>query len=211
MSAEPMAGKFIVIEGIEGTGKTTLRQMLSNLLTEINTPHLVTREPGGTPLAEQLREIVLGSVGEQMDDTQRALLITAGRRDHVLKLIKPALERGDWVICDRFVYTMWALQRRAIGLTSLEYSGTVGITPDLIFYLEATNEQIAQRIANRQLRDTNYFDHVLDNEREEQRVEYEHLWAAPSLKHRVIRINTTKHNAQQVLAIAKMAILKLKA
>ncbi|ABI77617.1 thymidylate kinase [Hyphomonas neptunium ATCC 15444] len=97
------AGHFITLEGGEGTGKSTLAKALARKLEAHGIGVVVTREPGGTPLAEAARQLLLHPPeGEAWSPLSEALLVNAARRDHLEKLIRPALARGDWVICDRF-------------------------------------------------------------------------------------------------------------
>jgi len=92
-------GKLITLEGVDGAGKSTHIPFIADRLRTEGRTVLVTREPGGTPLAEKLRELVLN---EPMDALAETLLMFAARADHVRQLIRPALEAGNWVVCDRF-------------------------------------------------------------------------------------------------------------
>jgi dTMP kinase len=96
------AGIFISLEGIEGAGKSTLARALEARLIERGLPVRLTREPGGTPLAERLRTLVLERGAERISAEAETLLMFAARAVHVENLIRPALGRGEWVICDRF-------------------------------------------------------------------------------------------------------------
>jgi dTMP kinase len=107
----PARGKFLVLEGGEGVGKSTQLQCLAAYLHGQNIPYLLTREPGGTPLAEQLRSAI---VGEEVDEMEEMLMILAARRHHIRMVIQPALDSGMWVLCDRFIDS------------SLVYQGIVG-------------------------------------------------------------------------------------
>ena len=107
----PERGKFLVLEGGEGVGKSTQLQFLAAYLHGQNIPYLLTREPGGTPLAEQLRSAI---VGEDVDEMEELLMILAARRHHIRMVIQPALDSGMWVLCDRFIDS------------SLVYQGIVG-------------------------------------------------------------------------------------
>ncbi len=107
----PARGKFLVLEGGEGVGKSTQLQCLAAYLHGQNIPYLLTREPGGTPLAEQLRAVI---VGEDVDEMEEMLMILAARRHHIRMVIQPALDSGMWVLCDRFIDS------------SLVYQGIVG-------------------------------------------------------------------------------------
>ena len=92
-------GKLITLEGVDGAGKSTHVPFIATRLREQGRTVVVTREPGGTPLAEKLREMVLK---EPMDALAETLLMFAARADHVRQVIRPALEAGSWVLCDRF-------------------------------------------------------------------------------------------------------------
>ncbi|MBL4869443.1 MAG: dTMP kinase [Robiginitomaculum sp.] len=110
------AGKFITLEGGEGAGKTTQAKRLKDALDSANIENLVTREPGGTFGAEAIRDLVLGGTHERWSGMTELLLMYAARLDHMDKLIKPALKRGVWVICDRFSDSSMAYQGCARGL-----------------------------------------------------------------------------------------------
>ena len=107
MTALPLKGLFISFEGIDGAGKSSHVQSLADAFAAQGRAVTVTREPGGTPLAEQLRTIALN---EPMDALTEALLMFAARRDHLLQVIEPALARGDVVLCDRFTDATFAYQ-----------------------------------------------------------------------------------------------------
>lgn len=109
-------GMFITLEGGEGVGKSTQLQALAERLTALGKTVIVTREPGGTEGAEAIRQLLLSGEGERWTPYSEALLFAAARADHVARLIKPALERGDWVLCDRFLESSRAYQGAALGL-----------------------------------------------------------------------------------------------
>ena len=115
-SRKKTAGIFITLEGGEGSGKTTQAPNLCRLLTAQGYEVLRTREPGGTPVAEQLRRVLLDSSTEAIAPETEALLILAARRQHVDHVIKPALSRGTIVVCDRFSDSTLAYQGYARGL-----------------------------------------------------------------------------------------------
>ncbi len=108
-------GRFLTIEGIEGVGKTTQLARLSKILSDRGIAHVVTREPGGTPLAEKIRDLVLGS-RESLPDTAELLLMFAARAVHLQNLIEPNLAAGRWVLCDRFTDATYAYQGAGRGL-----------------------------------------------------------------------------------------------
>ena len=110
------AGRFLTLEGIEGVGKTTQVARLSKALSERAIAHVVTREPGGTPLAEQIRELVLTARTESLPDTAELLLMFAARSVHLANYIEPQLAAGRWVICDRFTDATYAYQGAGRGL-----------------------------------------------------------------------------------------------
>ena len=129
-------GKFIAFEGGEGAGKSTQARLLAAALEARGIPCVVTREPGGTPGAEAVRALLLGTEGEGWHPRAEALLFAAARSDHVARLIGPALEAGQWVVCDRFVDSSRAYQGGAGGLPdadvmALHRVGSQGLLPDL--------------------------------------------------------------------------------
>jgi dTMP kinase len=111
-------GRFITLEGIEGAGKSTVAQLASEWLATRGITARVTREPGGTPLAERVRKIVLERGAEVLSPRAETLLMFAARSIHVENLIRPALARGEWVICDRFTDATRAYQGYGRGMDS---------------------------------------------------------------------------------------------
>lgn len=116
-------GRFITFEGGEGCGKTTQAKMLFDALNKASIPTIYTREPGGTDGAEAIRELLVQGETGRWDKTTETLLFFAARRDHVEKLIKPALERGEWVICDRFTDSTMAYQGYGEGMSMTVING----------------------------------------------------------------------------------------
>jgi dTMP kinase len=114
MSAEP--GRFLTIEGIEGVGKTTQIARIAVALKERAIPHVLTREPGGTPLAEKIRDLVLCTREESLPDSAELLLMFAARAVHLNNVIEPNLASGRWVVCDRFTDATYAYQGAGRGL-----------------------------------------------------------------------------------------------
>lgn len=132
----PTTGLFITLEGIEGSGKTTQASRLCKLLRQRGYAVLLTREPGGTPLAEQLRHVLLANTAEPIAAETEAFVIFAARRQHVNQVIVPALRKGMVVLCDRFVDSTLAYQGYARGLDiktlrTLNAWATGGLAPDL--------------------------------------------------------------------------------
>jgi dTMP kinase len=111
-----MRGKFITLEGGEGVGKSTQVNALADALRSRGLDVLVTREPGGSEGAEKIRELLLGGTEDRWSIRAEALLFAGARADHVEKVIRPALESGRWVLCDRFVDSSLAYQGGAGGL-----------------------------------------------------------------------------------------------
>ena len=111
-----MKGRFITFEGCEGSGKSTQIRLLSERLKKQGISHIVTREPGGSDIAEQIRNIILNGKNTAMCDECEALLYAAARAQHLREVVQPALNRGTLVLCDRFVDSSLAYQGYARGL-----------------------------------------------------------------------------------------------
>lgn len=147
-------GRFIAFEGGEGTGKSTQARLLAEELEARGIPSVLTREPGGTAGAEAIRAMLLHPPGEGWGPRAEALLFAAARADHVARLIRPALEAGKWVICDRFLDSSRAYQGAAGALgdeavRTLHQLGSEGLLPDLTIVLAAGPERIGARLAER--------------------------------------------------------------
>lgn len=112
----PSPGKFVTLEGGEGTGKSTQARLLEAALHQRGVNVVLTREPGGSPGAEAIRKLLVEGETAQWDAMSEALLLFAARRSHLSETIIPALTRGDWVICDRFTDSTYAYQGDAGGL-----------------------------------------------------------------------------------------------
>ncbi len=144
-------GRFIALEGGEGAGKSTQARLLAEALRALGLEVVTTREPGGTPGAEAIRGLLLGTEGEGWHPRAEALLFAAARSDHVERLIIPALEAGKWVICDRFVDSSRAYQGGGSGLSDAEVLelhriGSGGLLPDLTLLFEVSPEVAAGRL-----------------------------------------------------------------
>jgi dTMP kinase len=149
-----LAGRFIALEGGEGVGKSTQGRMLVQALRARGLDVVTTREPGGTPGAEAIRAMLLATEGDGWGARAEALLFAAARADHVEKLIRPALARGAWVVCDRYVDSSRAYQGGGGGLTDAEVMdlhriGSEGLLPDLAVLLTVRPEVSASRLALR--------------------------------------------------------------
>ena len=148
-----MKGLFITIEGIEGSGKSTLASKLKDAIST-KQKCIGSREPGGSPKAEKIRELVLSDQMDKMDSYAELLLMYAARRQHIIDTIEPALHQGSWVICDRFVDASYAYQAggrkipKAL-LAELD-NWIVGQTmPDVTLLLDAPVKQCVERIQKR--------------------------------------------------------------
>ena len=149
-----MRGKFITVEGVEGVGKTTNINTIEGWLKSNQIEYISTREPGGTPLAEQIRELLLSPREEKMDESAELLLMFAARAQHLRSVIEPALARGVWVLCDRFTDATYAYQGagREMGdatISTLETLVQGALRPDLTLILDLSVEVGLQRASQR--------------------------------------------------------------
>lgn len=149
-----MSGRFISLEGGEGVGKSTQLRLLAGALRERGLEVVETREPGGSPGAEAIRELLLNGPEERWTVEAEALLFAAARADHVARTIRPALERGAWVLSDRFLDSSLAYQGGAGGigaeaLSRLHAIGSGGLLPDRTFLLQLPEAEAAGRAAAR--------------------------------------------------------------
>lgn len=134
-------GKFLTIEGTEGVGKSTNLAFVADWLRGRGIEVIVTREPGGTPLAEEIRSLLLSKREEPFDETAELLLVFAARAQHLAQVIKPALARGAWVLSDRFTDATFAYQGGGRGLSKatieqLEQLVQGDLRPDLTLILD---------------------------------------------------------------------------
>jgi dTMP kinase len=141
-------GRFLTLEGVDGAGKSTHVQTIADLLAP-RAPHvIVTREPGGSELAEKLRALILA---EPMAPLAETLLLAAARADHVARVIRPALEAGHWVICDRFSDSTAAYQGAGKGVSmeliaSLSFAAHPGLAPDRTLLFDCEFEVASKRL-----------------------------------------------------------------
>ena len=153
-----MRGKFITLEGLEGSGKSTHVARLEKHLAARGIDVVVTREPGGTPLAEKLRQVVLSPGNENISPAAELLVMFAARAVHLDNLIRPALDAGRWVLCDRFTDATFAYQGagRGVGeefIASLETLVQGELRPDLTLLLDLPVEVGLRRAAKRRGRE----------------------------------------------------------
>jgi dTMP kinase len=144
-----MRGRFITFEGIDGAGKSTQMEVVANALRERGLPVVITREPGGTALGETLREVILH---RPMTLPAETLLLFAARAEHLERVIRPALNDGQWVLCDRFTDATYAYQAGGRGLSAervaeLEQWVHPDLQPDLTLLIDVPPEVAAQRLA----------------------------------------------------------------
>ena len=147
-------GRFITLEGGEGVGKSTNLELLVELTEAAGHTVVATREPGGTPLAEDIRNLLLGVRDEPVSELTELLLMFAARAQHLEAVIRPALKKGLWVISDRFTDASYAYQGGGRGIDSnkisiLEQLVQGDLRPDLTFYLDVPVEIAQSRIADR--------------------------------------------------------------
>jgi len=153
-----MKGIFITIEGGDGSGKSTQIDMLMSYFNEHGFDVLLTREPGGTPISEKIREVILDSNNMEMANMTEVLLYAAARAQHVAEFIKPNIEQGKVVICDRFVDSSVVYQgyARGVGIDAVETINsyaTLGLLPDLTILLDLPPDLGLSRKKNQQALD----------------------------------------------------------
>jgi dTMP kinase len=164
-------GKFITLEGGEGVGKTTNLTFIKNYLQLHNIPVVVTREPGGTVLAEKIRHLLLDKDSEIISEQAELLLIFAARAQHIKHVIEPALAQGEWVLCDRFTDATYAYQGggRNMRVSTIEWLENLvqgSLRPDLTVLLDAPVEIGIERARERgsfdrfELEKISFFEHV---------------------------------------------------
>lgn len=152
------SGRFIVLEGIDGAGKTTLLGSLADWIRGAGYQAIVTREPGGTALAEAIRTLTKQDCFRKANVVSKLLLLFAARSDHVQTVIQPALQQGAWVIADRFTEASYAYQGAGEGadpamIAWLETHAVRAVTPDLVLLLDIPVAQAVERIMQRDRRE----------------------------------------------------------
>jgi dTMP kinase len=166
-----MRGKFITIEGTEGVGKTTNIAFIKQWLDDNGISFINTREPGGTPLAEEIRQVLLSNRDEKVCSKAELLMMFAGRAQHIDQVIEPQLAQGNWVLCDRFTDATYAYQGagREMGddlIQSLETMVQGDMRPDLTLVLDVPVELGLERAGKRsepdrfELEKTDFFNRV---------------------------------------------------
>jgi dTMP kinase len=149
-----MTGKFITVEGIEGAGKTTCMQVVTEVIEHQGINAIHTREPGGTDLGEDLRNLLLGHKHTGMSDDAELLMMFAARAEHIAQKIQPALDDGKWVLCDRFTDATYAYQGYGRGIPLEKIAGLENwvqgeLRPDLTLLMDLPVEVGMERAGKR--------------------------------------------------------------
>lgn len=206
-----MRGIFITIEGPDGSGKTTaLQQVVPRLQQEMNRKVVATREPGGSPIAEKIRSLILDPSHTDMDSRTEALLYAASRRQHLIEKVLPVLESGDVIFCDRFVDSSIAYQGYARGIgeegiREINQFATEGLEPDVTLYIDVPAEVGIQRIhANLDEREYNRLDQEKLDFHEKVRAGYQQL--AKANPERIVVVDGTM--SREAVAEACYQIIK---
>ncbi|UCC55761.1 MAG: dTMP kinase [Gammaproteobacteria bacterium] len=205
-----MTGKFITVEGIEGVGKTTNMEYLQQLIMAAGKELVVTREPGGTPLGEAIRTLLLDPAYKGMDPDCELQLMFAARAEHLDKVIKPTIEAGRWVLCDRFTDATYAYQGGGRGLDMekiaiLEQLVQGDFRPDLTLLLDVPVEVGLARAGNRSAPDRFEQEQVEFFERV--RRAYLEMAATHNDRYRVIDASQPLENVQRQLDTVIKTIL----
>ncbi len=146
-----MSGLFIAFEGADGCGKSTQLRFLADYLESLRISVVRTREPGGCPISEKIRDIVLDKDNTQMSSVTEAMLYAAARAQHVSQVIKPAIDNGEIVLCDRFLYSSLAYQGygRQLGVEKVRKINEIavqGYMPDVTVFLKMPPERAFERM-----------------------------------------------------------------
>lgn len=197
-----MSGKFITVEGIEGVGKTTNIEFIRCQLQAAGRDVVDTREPGGTPLGEAIRGLLLDPHYTGMDSTCELALMFAARAEHLARIIRPALEQGQWVLCDRFTDATYAYQGGGRGIDTgiiarLEALVQGDFRPDLTLLLDVPVEVGLARAGNRS--DPDRFEREQVDFFERVRRAYLEMAGAEPGRYRVIDAAQPLDNVQQQL------------
>lgn len=201
---ESKRGYFLTVEGVEGVGKSTNIAFIADRLQQAKIPYILTREPGGTPLAEDIRQLLLARRQEKVSENTELLLMFAARAQHISQVIEPALDDGSWVVCDRFTDATYAYQGGGRGVSSgkiasLEKLVQGELCPDFTILLDAPVELGLRRARERAQLDRfeqetlEFFDKV--------RNRYLEMAAANSGRFRVIDANQSLDHVQQDLSV----------
>lgn len=204
-------GIFITIEGPDGSGKTTILQMLAENLVNEGYEVVATREPGGIEIAEQIRKVILDPENTAMDPRTEALLYAAARRQHLAEKVKPALEEGKIVLCDRFVDSSLAYQGYARGLGidevySINEFAIENMMPEMTLYFDIAPEIGLERINKNKGREVNRLD--LEKLEFHQKVREGYTILADRFSDRIVKVDASK-DLDTVYGQAEAQIKKL--
>lgn len=188
-------GIFITIEGPDGSGKTTIINMLAENLQKEGFEVMATREPGGIEIAEQIRQVILDRDNTAMDPRTEALLYAAARRQHLAEKVKPALDNGKIILCDRFVDSSLAYQGYARGLGidevySINEFAIENMMPELTLYFDLAPELGLERINKNKGREVNRLD--LENLEFHQKVREGYMILAERFTDRIVKIDASR-------------------
>ncbi|WLR55112.1 dTMP kinase [Mesobacillus subterraneus] len=202
-------GIFITIEGPDGSGKTTILQMLAENLQKEGREVVATREPGGIEIAEQIRKVILDPENTAMDPRTEALLYAAARRQHLIEKVKPALNAGKIVLCDRFVDSSLAYQGHARGLGidqvySINEFAIENMMPAMTLYFDVAPEIGLDRINKNKGREVNRLD--MEKLEFHQKVREGYMMIADRFPDRIARIDASK----ELEAVYQQAEAKIK-
>lgn len=211
MKKRSARGRFITLEGLEGVGKSTHMEFVSSWLRDHGFTVVATREPGGTPEADEIRSTLLKVRGGAFDPTAELLLMFAARAVHVERLIRPALAAGTWVVCDRFTDASYGYQGGGRGIpmariAALERMVLRGLKPDMTLLLDAPLDVGMTRVRNRGELDR------FEQEQDDffQRVRKVYLARAKREPRRIKRVDAAQSIPAVQAAIAKLLEAGLK-
>lgn len=204
-------GLFITFEGCDGCGKTTAIKKTDERLNALNIDHIITREPGGSRIAEDIRKIILDKRNSEEDSRTEALLYAASRRQHLVEKVIPALNEGKLVICDRYLDSSLAYQgyARGIGIDAVMSINAFAIEntmPDLTLFLDLSPEEGLRRINSRKRESDR-----LDQEKEtfHKRVYEGYQIVNEMFKDRIVRIDASKSPDEVAEDILRVILKKL--
>lgn len=198
-----MKGLFITFEGNDGSGKSSALQAVKQELTDLGYDVLYTREPGGSPIAEKIRELILDKANLGMDDKTEALLYAASRREHITKTIIPALNEGKIILCDRFLDSSLAYQgyARELGVDNvlnMNQFATEGLFPDLTI-LVCVHPEIGMSRIKKDERDMDRLE--IEKMTFHTKVYEGYLKVAEKYNHRIVAINGEQTKEEVLQAV----------
>jgi dTMP kinase len=205
-----MRGRFVTVEGVEGSGKSSNLDFIRSFFEAAGKTVLYTREPGGTPLGEEIRGLLLGHRDDGMAGDTELLLVFAARAEHIHRKIAPALARGDWVLCDRFTDATYAYQGGGRGVphervAAIERWVQGDLRPDLTFLLDVPVEVGLERAGRRAALDRFEKEGLAFHERV--RAAYLDIARREPQRVRVVDASRSLDRIQQDLAVALQALL----